>query len=531
MSHKLILVAWTTILAVTLMSCGNDVPAEPEPAHSTVPEEQSDVGDEAIIPSEDITPAEAQLNPSTGELLPAPFSVIWQPWIGDYDGMVERRIIRVLVPYGGYQFYYDQGAPRGAVYELVQRFESHINEQLGRRNIKVYVVVIPVSRDELLPALLAGHADFVAADLTLTEARLQHFDFTRPLLTEIDEVVVTGPAAPPLDSLDDLAGQEIFVRHSSSYYEHLQKLADSMEQRGLQRPRFKAADELLEAEDILDVLNAGMFGVTVMDDYKAKFWADVFPDIVVRDDLVVNQGGEIGWALRKDSPELAKVVDGFLREFGKGTLIGNYTFNRSLEDASRVRCAETGLDSAQKRRVTTALQTYADIYEFDWLMLAAQAFQESGFRQDRRSPAGAIGIMQIKPSTAADRNVGIPDISTVDNNVHAGTKYLRFLADRYFDNDEINDLNQWLLSLAAYNAGPARIARLRREAGENGYDANLWFNNVEIFAARRIGRETVTYVSNIFKYYVGYQIISERKDLREERYASELAGCASESIS
>jgi membrane-bound lytic murein transglycosylase MltF len=170
-------------------------------------------------------------------------------------------------------------------------------------------------------------------------------------------------------------------------------------------------------------------------------------------------------------------------------------------------------------------RNYGDRYDFDWLMLAAQGYQESGLRQDRRSPAGAVGVMQIKPSTAADPNIGIDDVSTVDNNIHAGTKYMRFLADRYFDDDGINDLNQWLLSLAAYNAGPAKVARMRREAAENGYDPNYWFDNVEIIAARRIGKETVTYVSNIFKYYVGYQIISERSDMRATRHGDTLQGC------
>ena len=164
---------------------------------------------------------EAPVNPSTGELLPMPFSAIWTPWKGDYEGMIERRVVRVLVPYGGYQFYYEDGQPRGAVYELVQRFETYINEQLDRSNIKVYVVVVPVSRDELLPALLVGHADFVAADLTPTEARSHDFNFSRPLLTGINEVIVTGPAAPKIATLDDLAGLEITVRPSSSYFEHL----------------------------------------------------------------------------------------------------------------------------------------------------------------------------------------------------------------------------------------------------------------------------------------------------------------------
>jgi membrane-bound lytic murein transglycosylase MltF len=370
-----------------------------------------------------------------------------------------------------------------------------------------------------------GHADFVAADLTITEQRAADFSFSRPLLTGINEVVVTGPAAPGLDSLDGLAGQEIVVRESSSYYEHLQQLATSMRDSGLEPPIINKADELFEAEDLLEILNAGMIGITVLDDYKARFWADVFPEIVVHDDLVINEGGSIAWATRKDTPELTNVINQFLRKYGKGTLVGNDTFNRYLEDASRVRCAHAGSNAEKVRELASLFQVYGERFDFDWLMLAAQGFQESGLRQDRRSPAGAVGIMQIKPSTAADRNVRIDDISTAENNIHAGAKYMRFLADRYFDDEGIDDLNQWLLTLAAYNAGPAKAARLRREARENGYDPNTWFNNVEIIAARRIGRETVTYVSNIFKYYVGYQIISERGDIRSQRHGETLTGC------
>ena len=485
------------------------------------------VGEVAEVPvAEEAQPTEElPVNPSTGELLPMPFAALWAPWIGDYEGMIERRAIRVLVPYGGYQFYYDQGLPRGAVYELVQRLETYINKQLGRRNIKVYVVVVPVSRDELLPALLAGHADFVAADLTPTEARSSDFNFSRPLLTGINEVIVTGPAAPEIATLEDLAGQEISVRQSSSYFEHLQRLSASMEASGLESPQIKPADELLEAEDLLEVVNAGMIGMTVLDDYKARFWAGVFPEITVREDLVINEGGTIAWATRKDTPELSNVINQFLRKYGKGSMIGNDTFNRYLKDASHVRCAHSGQSTQKIDELAGMFQTYGERFNFDWLMLAAQGFQESGLRQDRRSPAGAIGVMQIKPSTAADRNVGIDDISTADNNIHAGAKYMRFLADRYFDDESIDDLNQWLLTLSAYNAGPARVARMRREARENGYDPNVWFNHVEIIAARRIGRETVTYVSNIFKYYVGYQVISERTDIRSQRHGETLTEC------
>ena len=322
------------IIILLLSACGADVPP-PDAADAATSAEPEQAETEAEI-------EEPPVNPSTGELLPMPFAAIWAPALVDYEQMIERRVIRVVVPYGGYQFYYDDGRPRGAVYELVQRFETYMNEELGRRNVKVYVVVIPVSREELLPALAKGHADFVAADLTITEERAAAFSFSRPMLTGINEIVVTGPEGPELLTIDDLAGQEIAVRASSSYFEHLQRLADDFRERGLEPPEIRIVDELLEAEDLLEMLDVGMFGMTVLDDYKAEFWAGVFPNIVVRDDLIVNEGGSIAWVTRQDTPELMNKINRFLRRYGKGTLVGNDTFNRYLKDANRVRCAHSG---------------------------------------------------------------------------------------------------------------------------------------------------------------------------------------------
>ncbi len=463
--------------------------------------------------------------PATGNSpFALPFEQLWKPWTGDLPGMVERRVVRVVVPYGGYQFYYDQGVPKGAVYELLKKLETHLNEQLGRRNIRVHVATIPVSRHLLIPALLGGNADLVAADLTETEQRNLLADFTRPLLTDIDEIVVSGPASAPLASLDDLAGREIFVRASSSYHEHLIQLVVDFRQRGMEPPKIVLADELLEAHDILEMVNAGLVDLTVVDDYKAEFWSSVFTDLTLHRELAVHADGQVSWAYRKDSPEFAALLTSFMRKFGKGTLVGNDTYARYLSNAERVHCAPRGRDETRALELEAAFQKSAEEFDFDWLMIAAQAFQESRFRQSRRSPAGAVGVMQIKPSTAADRNVGIPDISTIDDNVRAGSKYLRFVIDRYFSGDDMDELNRWFFGLAAYNAGPARINRLRREAAAEGYDRNLWFNNVEIIAGRRIGRETVTYVSNIYKYFVGYHLLQEREQERA-KFDHVLNGC------
>ncbi len=504
---------WLMVL-LFLAACGQ--PVEPTPATEiSEPEDPP-----PVIETEELT------SPSTADLLPDEFERVWEPWTGDYNAIVQRRVLRVLTPYGGYQFYYDNGRPRGATWEMLVRLESWINEQLNLKNVRVYVVPIPVSRDQLIPGLIAGEGDLIATDLTITPEREDLVSFTRPLLADINEVVVLGPSAPDLGTLEDLAGQEIFVRPTSSYAEHLQGLGDKFLDKQIEPPTILPADELLEAEDLLDMMQAGVAGITIMDDYKAEFWSSVMDDIDVRGDLVVNEGGAIAWAHRKEDTELAAILEQFLRKYGKGSAFGNDVYKRHLQRPERARCSTSRDSHTRILPLIDLFRQYGEQYNFNWLMLAAQGYQESGLRQDRKSPAGAIGVMQIKPSTAADKNVGIDDITTAENNIHAGSKYMRFIADRYFSDPAINGLDQWFFALAAYNAGPAKINRYRREASEMGLDPNIWFDNVEIVAARRIGRETVTYVSNIFKYFLGYELAVQRDNEIDDRFGEVMTFCA-----
>jgi membrane-bound lytic murein transglycosylase MltF len=270
------------------------------------------------------------------------------------------------------------------------------------------------------------------------------------------------------------------------------------------------------------MVNAGLLPATIVDSHKATFWSEVFDNIRVHENLAVRTGGQIAWAFRKNSPQLAEMVNAYVRKHKQGTLTGNVVLNRYLKESTWVRNAMSGEDRARFEQEVKVFKEYGDRYDFDHLMLAALAYQESRLDQSARSKAGAIGVMQMLPSTAADPNVGIPDITTLENNIHAGTKYLAFLRDRYFSDSEIDPVNQVLFTFAAYNAGPARVARLREEASRGGVvDPNVWFGNVEIVAARRVGRETVQYVSNIAKYYVAYRLASRHLDVRGERLAGD----------
>jgi membrane-bound lytic murein transglycosylase MltF len=189
---------------------------------------------------------------------------------------------------------------------------------------------------------------------------------------------------------------------------------------------------------------------------------------------------------------------------------------RYLQDTKWVKNALFEEEFQRFKDAVEFFKKYSDKYDFDWLMVAALAYQESRIDQSLRSPAGAVGVMQMLPATAKDPNVNIPNIDELEHNIHAGIKYLRFIRDRYFEKEPINEANKMLFTFASYNAGPARVAKLRLEAEKKGLDPNVWFRNVEIVAAKRIGRETVQYVSNIYKYYTAYRLIMDKMQLKKE---------------
>ena len=328
-------------------------------------------------------------------------------------------------------------------------------------------------------------------------------------------MLVTGPNSPEINSLADLAGKEIHVRESSSYYTSLLKLNAQLEENGLAPVKLIIAEEYLEDSDMLEMVNAGLLPMIIVDKHKAQFWVGVFEHVTVREDIAITVGGSIAWAIRKDSPTLTRILNEFVKDNKKGTLHGNMILNRYFRDNKWAKNSLGDDELSKFHEKTNFFQHYADQYSFDWLMLAALAFQESGLDHSARSGSGAVGIMQLLPSTAADPNVAIEKIEILENNIHAGTKYLRFLRDRYFSDPEIDDLNQTLLSFAAYNAGPAKIAKLRKETSESGLDSNKWFGNVEHIVAKRVGRETVQYVANIYKYYIAYTLLTQRAAERD----------------
>ena len=511
------LLTGVVIMALVLAGCGGKSVAEvPEvsttasaPAEFTVSEPLT-LPPNNVLASVDTAPDLAKANDDpaghngngSGGL--KRFGVM--PHFGDLDTMVERRTMRVLTVYGPGRYFLEDG-PRGTVQEYADKLQKVVNEAFKTGLLTVQVAVIPVARDQLFSALQGGYGDIVMAGTTVTDKRQAAVDFTNPVSKPLKEVLITGPSAPRLGSLADLSGKTVYLRLSSSYAESVRELSQKLLEQGQAPIRIEAVDESLEDEDLIEMVDTGLLPWAVVDDYKPQMWREVFTRITVRDDLVLREGARLAWAIRSDSPQLKAFLNTFLKDNREGTLFGNIIRNRYIRDFDWIENAVGAEELSRYRKLSALFRKYGTDYGIDPTLLAAQGFQESRLDQSVRSQVGAVGVMQLLPSTAEDKNVAIPNIHELEPNIEAGAKYMAFLEERYFSGPELDELNGSLLALASYNAGPRRIRRLRREAGERGYDPNLWFDNVEVIVAEQVGRETVQYVSNIFKYYLTYRWI------------------------
>ena len=463
----------------------------------------------ALLAAEAIAqPARPAAAPAQAEQQVRRLSVANKPWFGDFDKMLERRVIRVYAPFSRSLYFNDKGRERGLAVELVRDWERYLNlkyaKQLGKRPLTIYIG--PATRDKLLPYLTEGLADVSIGNLTVTEERLKEVDFVPgdEGRRTISEVIVTGPKSPELKSLDDVAGKRVHVRKSSSYYESLQKLNERFKSEGKPEITLVVVPDALEDEDLMDMEDAGLVELLVVDDWKARMWTQALPKLTARYDLVLRAGGQTGWAIRKDSPRLAAEIDDFFRNWAMKQGVAEYRMNSYMKRVKELKDPTASAEYKRFQQTLALFEKYGKQYGFDPLMLAAQGYQESQLNQNAKSSVGAIGVMQLMPATGQQMKVG--DIRVTEANIHAGAKYMDQLMTQYFPDADFSEGNRPLFAFASYNCGPGNVSKARKEAEKRGLDPDRWFNNVEIVVAQKIGTETTTYVRNIYKYYVAYRL-------------------------
>jgi membrane-bound lytic murein transglycosylase MltF len=443
------------------------------------------------------------------------YSIALQPWKGDYDGMVQRKLIRILVPYSRTHYFLDGATERGFVAAFGRELEREVNRREGLRNRLVRVVFIPVMRSQLIPWLNKGMGDIATGGITITDNHQLPIDFSEPLFRNSQELVVTGPNASTIREIEDLAGKSVYVQSFSSYRQSLERINEDFLKRGISPIAIELIDEALEVDEILEMVHAGLLPITIADSHLVHFWSKVFTDLTVHSNIVVASSRDIGWAFRENSPKLQQVLNEFLVPRRHRTTRGNIIIGRYTQSTNWVKNVSPTKDRQRFETSMPFFRQYGEQYNLDPLLLASLGYQESRINQSVRSPAGAIGVMQILPATGKFLAVG--NIRQLEPNIHAGAKYLRYLIDNRIGQNEIDLINQMLFALASYNGGHTRIRRLRREAAKMGLDPDVWFHNVELVAARVIGRETVQYVRNVYMYYLTYRLIETRRSQRAAR--------------
>ncbi|NOR15745.1 MAG: transporter substrate-binding domain-containing protein [Candidatus Aminicenantes bacterium] len=432
----------------------------------------------------------------------------------DLPDMIKVKKVRVLTTYSFANYFVSEGQSYGYEYSHMEEFRKFLNKGKGRRDIKVDFYYIPIPYDMLIPALQRGYGDIVAANLTITPERSEEVDFTDPYLWGIKEVLITNKNAERIDKLEDLAGLEIFVREDSSYHFSLNKLNERLAAMDLKPVEIVTLPGLLNTGEIIEMVNAGAIEMTFADSHIASFADKLFPDIKVYDNIVLNDDVRFGWMIRKNNPQLKASLNDFIKTIKKGTLLGNIHFKRYFKENPWVRKALDRKDLNKFSDYAPLFKKYGEKYGIDWMLIAALSFQESRFNPNAKSRYGAVGLMQVLPSTAKD--MGIPNIESPEDNIHAGVKYLDFVRNRYFSDDILPMDERVRFTLASYNAGPANIRRSRNTTEQMGYDSAIWFGNVEMGTMKQVGSEPVQYVRNINKYYLSFLISDVVAGVKEE---------------
>jgi membrane-bound lytic murein transglycosylase MltF len=420
----------------------------------------------------------------------------------------EKRAIRVLVHFSRTKFFVANGVPRGFEHDLMKQFETFHNRHMKRGEVRIPVIFIPVHFDQLIPMLREGRGDVAAGLLTITDARKARVAFTLPYVRNVAEVVVAHAGAPPISSVEELAGRKVHVLRGSSFAERLRELNRGMWRSARPRIRIVEMPSGTSTEDLLEMVNAGIVEYAMADDYMGKLWAKVLPDLRLLD-VRLSEGNDIAWAVRPSNPRLMRALNEFIDQ-GKDRLPGHaaelhYRYFQNVDFLKNNLAPDV---VGRKKHLAGYFQAASKEQGFDWLFLMAQGFQESRLLQTARSASGAVGVMQLLPSTG--RAMGYRDIATsAKNNIAAGAKYMRHLIDDYFNEPHLPAAVRFDFALAAYNAGPTRIVQLRKLAAQRGLDPDRWFQNVERVVLEKVGRQPVQYVVNIHCYYTAYRLAEE----------------------
>jgi membrane-bound lytic murein transglycosylase MltF len=492
------------------IGCGPSEVGPPEASETKVSEAAAKARAESAAPP--LVPASPRIDPV--ELLTEdPLGGhVGDRYLTSLDTIVEKRFLRVLTSRNAFDFFLFRGERGGYQYEMVKDFTRYLSRKLirGRGELAIQFELIPVDDDQLIPMLRAGSADMIAARMTITPDRAQLVRFTHPY-RRVDELLVTHDGTPPIENIEDLSGKIVVVRESSSYHESLTRLNLELAAAGHAPVKIKIVDGRLETERILELVAAKRFPYTVADSMIAEVAAATRPGLRIVEGIKLRSKGELAWATHFGALTLEAEMNSFLDRYQQGSLLGNVTAQKYFKAESKLAERLATEDASGISDFDDLFKQHAAPFSIDWRLVAAMAYQESRFDPTAANRSGAVGLLQIKPTTAREPYVGVPEVEGVElasENVRAGLLYLNWIKNRYFDSvPEMEEQDRLRMSLAAYNAGPRRLINARIRARKLGLDPNRWFRHVELALVDMRLSEPVRYVSEINQRYLAYILL------------------------
>ncbi|MFI8739747.1 transglycosylase SLT domain-containing protein [Stutzerimonas zhaodongensis] len=425
----------------------------------------------------------------------------WQS-VGTVRDLADIRrsgVLRVLVNQSRNSSGEVKGEPIGVEYVRLRAFEQYLNR--GSKGTPISLKIIPKAKDQLLGALQRGEGDLVAPGEILPQGAARRISRSRAVIAQVPMVLVSRQGGPRYKSFEQLSGRSLALSAGSAAGPALEKLNRSLMQAGRAPIAVEWVDPTLAVEDVLEMVQAGVYPATVVEQPIAERWAKVLPKLRIESQLTLGDPADMHWFVQKDAGMLSASVDRFLQTYSAPDN-QDAAFVRVYRRLYRVQYPLDRVGRQRLEKVRPTLQRHAQQQQIDWLNLAALAFKESTLDPSARGAGGATGLMQVTPATA--RSMGVKDIGQLDNNVLASAKYLANIRQTFFSSPRLNERERMAFVLAAYNLGPQRVQSLRAEARRRGLNPDQWFFQVERVAMSSMGMGVVSYVNAVNKYYLAY---------------------------
>ncbi len=409
-----------------------------------------------------------------------------------------------------------QGQSIGIEYHRLRAFEQYLNDH-ARDGQEISLKIIPKAKDQLLGALQRGEGDLVAPGELLDVQSAHAVSTSEPIVSNVPLLLVGIKGERRFTRLEQLSGKTLALPAGSAAGESINPINQKLALHKLPPIKIEWVDPSLAVEDVLEMVQGGIFHLTIVEQPIAERWSKILPKLRFDRQVAISEPGKEYWFVRRDASMLRASIDRFLQGY-KTPSDQDVAFLRIYRRLYQVHYPLARADRQRLEKLRPVLQKHAREQGMDWLNLAALAFKESALEPSARGGSGPTGLMQITPSAA--QRVGVNNIQSVDSNVQAGAKYLALIRRKFFASPKLNERERMAFVLAAYNIGPERVQGMRAEARRRGLNPNQWFFQVERIAMEQVGMGPVSYVNSVNKYFLAYDRERESLEPQGQKVAS-----------